>query len=307
MTRTISWRDWSCSVWVTVQEATADDIDRAAAAVRGVMAEVEHSANRFDPRSDISRINTNAGRMIPVRPLTLELVEVALDAARTTGGACDPTIGGALIAAGYDADIDIVRARMGRPVQSLPALGWESVRVDHDFNLVGVRSSGRLDLGATAKAWTADRAATRAAAATGRPTLVSLGGDLAVANTGTGVGRTWHVEVGEREGEAEERVDLTHGAITTSSTRGRRWATPAGDRHHVIDPRTGTCAEGPWRTCSVWAPTAVTANAASTAALVLGEDAVEWLSTRGYAARLVDQEGHVTRVGGWPRSQDRAA
>ena len=301
--RTCTWRDWSCAVRVTVQHATAGDIDRAVAAVRGVMSQVAHSADRFDPRSDVSRVNANAGRMIPVRPLTLELVGVALDAARITDGACDPTIGGALVAAGYDADIDVVRARMGRALHPLPALGWESVRVDDRFNLVGVRSRGRLDLGATAKAWAADRAASRAAAATGRAVLVSLGGDLAVA----GGGRTWHVDVGEHEGGVEERVDLTHGAVTTSSTHGRRWATPDGERHHVIDPRTGRCAEGPWRTCSVWAPSAVVANTASTAALVVGADAIDWLRANGHAARLVGRDGLVSRVGGWPGSEDRAA
>lgn len=302
-TKTITWRSWSCTVRVTVQTRDAGDVDTAALAVRRLMRDVERSADRFDLGSDISRINASAGRLIPVRPLTMELVRVALDAARETGGLCDPTIGSALVAAGYDTDIESVRARVAHQVPVVPALGWRSVRVDDRFGLVGVHPSGHLDLGATAKAWTADHAAGRAAALIGRPVLVSIGGDLAVA----GEGRPWSVNVSEFEGDEGEQVTLTHGALTTSSTRGRRWRTQFGEAHHVIDPRTGTSAGGPWRTCSVWAPSAVAANAASTAALVLGDDALGWLADRGYVARLVDLDGAVTHEGDWPRPEERVA
>src|SRR5207253_564958 len=61
------------------------------------------------------------------------------------------------------------------------------------------RSSARLppnvqlDLGATAKAWAADRAAAAAAAATGSGALVSLGGDIATSGTAPAGGWLIHV------------------------------------------------------------------------------------------------------------------
>ena len=74
--------------------------------------------------------------------------------------------------------------------------------------------------------------------------------------------------------------------------------------HHIVDPRTGFPAREVWRTVSVTAGSCVDANTASTAAIVLGEDASGWLAARSLPARLVRPDGDITRVGGWP---DRAA
>jgi thiamine biosynthesis lipoprotein len=70
--------------------------------------------------------------------------------------------------------------------------------------------------------------------------------------------------------------------------------------HHIVDPRTGLPAAGPWRTASVAAATCAEANAAATAAIVAGEQAVPWLATQGLPARLVGHDGSVRLVGGWP-------
>jgi thiamine biosynthesis lipoprotein len=70
--------------------------------------------------------------------------------------------------------------------------------------------------------------------------------------------------------------------------------------HHLIDPRSGVPVVSRWRTASVAANDCVTANIASTAAIVLGAEAPEWLRRRGLAARLVDDAGTVSLTPGWP-------
>jgi thiamine biosynthesis lipoprotein len=47
----------------------------------------------------------------------------------------------------------------------------------------------------------------------------------------------------------------------------------------------------------------LSANAASTAAVVLGRDAPEWLRARRLPARLVDMDGRVSAVAGWPEPE----
>jgi len=74
--------------------------------------------------------------------------------------------------------------------------------------------------------------------------------------------------------------------------------------HHIVDPRTGLSAVTPWRTVSVVAATAEQANAASTAAIVMGEAAAAWLQTASLPARLVANDGAITRLGGWPEPVD---
>jgi thiamine biosynthesis lipoprotein len=297
---TRSWRDWSCTVRVVVgQDATVSDaiLEEATATVRALMGEVERAVSRFRRDSELERLNDAAPRLLPVSPIALTLVEAALGAARRTDGAVDPTVGSHLLALGYDDDISTVRGRIaaGRPTDR-PA-DWTRVVVDRRLGRVGVPRGLRLDLGATAKAWTADEAAHRLAGALHRPVLVEIGGDLAVAGS---TEQPWRVRVSESEDGAGEAVGLTHGGLATSSTTLRRWRSTAGPAHHVIDPTTGRPADGPIRTASVWAPSALEANTWSTAALVWGASAAARLALAGVDARLVDHVGSVHRVGAWP-------
>jgi thiamine biosynthesis lipoprotein len=95
-------------------------------------------------------------------------------------------------------------------------------------------------------------------------------------------------------------VQLRNGGLATSTTTVRRWRRAGRTMHHIVDPATGLPADGPWRTVSVAAPTALAANVASTAALVRGTDAPDWLTEHGLAARLIRRDGTVLSTVGWP-------
>lgn len=307
MNATATWDDWSCRVRVTVTRPQA--LPAAKQHLVALMAEVALAADRFSPHSGLSRINDGAGRLVPVSRRTVELVDVALEAARRSDGTVDPTVGAHLVAAGYDRDIADLRDRHVTPtvVEGAPLPTWTAVQVDHTLLRVGVPTGMALDLGATAKAWTVDTAARTIARACGTAVLVEIGGDLAVSGDVT---TPWQVTVAERPsslgGRAAQRLGLVHGGLATSTTTARRWRTPAGDAHHVIDPRTGRPADGPWRTATVWAATALQANTASTAAIVLGDAAVDVLERQHVAARLVDHGGRVHTVGDWPSDAEAA-
>jgi thiamine biosynthesis lipoprotein len=160
----------------------------------------------------------------------------------------------------------------------------------------------RLDLGATAKALAADRAAQRVTAATAAGVLVSLGGDLSVAGRVPAGGWLIHVTDDHRsDADAPgQTVAISSGGLATSSTTTRRWRHRGEVMHHILDPRTGAPIHSPWRTVSVAAASCVDANIASTGAVVLGDAAPDWLAEHGLAARLVATDGHVVRLGGWP-------
>ena len=92
----------------------------------------------------------------------------------------------------------------------------------------------------------------------------------------------------------------TSGAVATSSTAVRRWSHRDHTMHHIIDPATGLPVLDTWRTVSVAAASCTDANIATTAALVRAGAAPAWLAGLGLPARLLDWEGSVRRVGGWP-------
>lgn len=270
-------------------------------AALGVIEEIEAACSRFRPESDLSRVNASSGRPVAVGSCFLGALDVALDAARRTDGVVDPTIGGALRSLGYDRDFASLDPD-GAPVLHLVRVsGWQSVEVDPRHATVRIPAGTRLDFGATAKALAADRAATTAAVVAGCGVLVSIGGDLAVAGVPPADG--WPVRVTDSHAAAPDApgqtVRIGDGGLATSSVTVRRWKRGGVDQHHLVDPVTGRPAEVVWRTVSVAAATCVDANVASTAAVILGRDAPDWLARRGLPARLTHLDGTVRTLGGW--------
>jgi thiamine biosynthesis lipoprotein len=133
--------------------------------------------------------------------------------------------------------------------------------------------------------------------------LVSLGGDIATAGPAPAGGWAIHVTDDHRDGPDApgQTITIQSGGVATSSIVTRRWRHGERVMHHVLDPRSGRPVRGPWRTVSVAAATCAEANIASTAALVLGDDAPAWLAEHGLPARLVGRNGSVVVQGGWPR------
>jgi thiamine biosynthesis lipoprotein len=299
MSATFAGSAWSCTVRLVVDDERA--LRPASADLMALLARVDRAASRFRADSALSVANRNAGRPTPVPKLLVDLVDAALDAAEQTAGAVDPTLGLAVQAVGYDRDIRLV-APHGADVVPAPGSArpgaWRSVRLHREAGLLTVPAGTALDLGATAKAWTADHAAHALAARYDTGVLVELGGDLAVAGGGPD---GWCIQVAEREGADGQLVLVRHGGLATSTTTVRAWRRGGRTMHHIVDPMTGLPAAGPWRTVSVAAPCALAANVASTAAIVRGGDAAEWLTRRGLAARLVARDGSVETTPGWPR------
>jgi thiamine biosynthesis lipoprotein len=95
-------------------------------------------------------------------------------------------------------------------------------------------------------------------------------------------------------------VAIRAGGLATSSTTVRRWRQQGIERHHIVDPRTGSQARVYWRTVSVVAASCVDANAAATASIVWGAEAPGWIEAHKLAARLVGADGEVLRLNGWP-------
>jgi thiamine biosynthesis lipoprotein len=294
-----TWTAWSCKVRLTVDDPAV--LGAACGALKALMDRVDKAASRFRTDSELSVVNERAGAMVPVSRLLTDLVDVSLVAASISGGAVDPTVGSAVIAAGYDHDIETVRRRAplaGDPFAMRPIVpGWQQVQLNRKLAMVGVPKGSALDLGATAKAWTADRAALILSKRHGCAVLVEIGGDLRAAGEPD---KPWVIEVAERAGDPAVLVTLAHGGLTTSTRTVRRWQTAEGSAHHVIDPRTGLPSDGPYRTASVWAPSAVRANTFSTAIIATGEAALGRLTLAGHPARLVAEDGEVTELAGWP-------
>ncbi|MGO9875792.1 MAG: FAD:protein FMN transferase [Acidimicrobiia bacterium] len=290
--------------------------DRAREQARAILvAEIDAidvACSRFRSDSELTLINANAGRRSSVSALFFEALEVALRGARLTNGRVDPTVGSAMRVLGYDRDFDKID-RDGPPLRISVARipGWQTIEVDARHLTVFVPAGVELDFGATAKGLCADRAARTIGAATGAGVVVGLGGDIAIGGPPRQDG--WVVLVTDDHACASstadnatfgQRIVVRSGGVATSGTTVRRWRRGEVEMHHVVDPDTGLPAAEHWRTVSVAAASCVDANIASTASLVMGTGAPDWLAARELPARLVRRDGSVVTVGGWPTPAD---
>ena len=301
-----SWRALGTRVRLVVTDS------RRLAGARSMLcqdlAAVDEACSRFRADSEICALRGGRGQR--VSPLLAEAIAVALRAAELTEGDVDPTVGAAMSAIGYDRDFEqIPPAGPALAVTVAAVPGWREVRLDG--RTLSMPAGVRLDLGATAKAWAADRSAARIAARAGCGVLVSLGGDIAVAGPAPHGG--WRIRVQDVTGSPDDPPDgpyaliaICDGGLATSSTAARRWRRGGDVLHHILDPRTGLPAEPAWRTVSVAAGTCADANAASTAAIIRGRRALGWLASLGLPARLVDTTGAVFTVAGWPQDPQEA-
>ncbi len=267
------------------------------------LARIDRVASRFRSDSELSRLNATAGTgaEVAVSVDLLEAIDVALAMAAATGGLVDPTVGLAMIRLGYDRDFADVRPGVDGglpPAQAVP--GWRSVAVDRPRRGVRLAENTALDLGATAKALAADRAATTISGRLGCGALVSLGGDVAAAGTAPSGGFAVGLADTCTSSHPTESVSIFSGGLASSGVGVRQWRLGVHRVHHILDPATGLSATPCWSTVSVAAASCVQANAASTAAIVLGERAVDWLEGLGLPARLVRLDGTAVRTRGWP-------
>jgi thiamine biosynthesis lipoprotein ApbE len=270
------------------------------------LAALDVACSRFREDSELVQAERAGGTPVRVSEVLADAVAVAVYAAEITGGDVDPTVATAMADLGYDRDFELV-AKDGPPIRlrARHRPSWREIRLDRRSRTLTIPHGIRLDLGATAKARAADRAARRLTDRLGCGVLVSLGGDIAVGGEPPEGG--WRVRVQDITGHPDDPpsgpasvVAITGGGLATSGIAARRWRRGTITLHHILDPQSGLPVTPVWRTVSVAADSAFYANVASTAAIIRGEAAPAWLRSLGLPARLVAVDGTVRSVAGWP-------
>ena len=246
----------------------------------------EQALSRFRPGSELAQLNT-AGRLEQLSPALWDVIQAALWAANFTDGLVNPLELAALEAAGYTHSFEsgFTPARSGAAPVAVPA--WSRI-VTHDASHSVILPHGaRIDLGGVAKGWAAAEAAHLLSVA--GPALVDAGGDIAVSGP-MADGSAWPIAIDDPHapGETIGVLLLSGGAVATSGRDYRRWRQGEHERHHIIDPRSGEPANTDVLSATVVAPTAVMAEAAAKAALILGShNGIAWIEARPQLAALL--------------------
>ncbi|MCC6178559.1 MAG: FAD:protein FMN transferase [Chloroflexi bacterium] len=252
---------------------------------------VERGCSRFDPTSEIRRLTARVGEPVVVSPMLFEAVRFAVALARLTDGAFDPTIGGALEAAGFDRHYVTGERIPAAPGGQPGHVSYRDIRLDATRRTIVLRRPLVLDLGAVAKGLAIDLAARELAAF--ESVSIDAGGDLYVRGR-LSDGRPRRVGVqSPRDPEWIAHIfDLAEGAVCTSGNYERR--TADGLSHHLVNPRTGRSAVS-LASVTVVAPTAMAADGLATAAFVLGPQAGRHLLEReGVGGVLITASGEIS-------------
>jgi FAD:protein FMN transferase len=287
------FRSMACDVVVL---APADRPD-AELLVRDVFERWDARFSRFRPDSELERLNEAGGGPVAASDLMVTVVQAAVRAAQASDGLFDPLLGSRMVELGYDRTFDDLPAVGAAAAPSAWRAGvWREIVIDIERRTVQLPAGHRLDLGGLAKGMAVD-AALDALVADGVPyAAVSAGGDLAVAGLPPGQG-SWPVAI---DGAGETVVAVRQGALATSSVLRRRWVVDGGERHHLLDPRTGLPSTGPIVQASVAAPTCAAAEVAAKMAILSDvPTAIGRLEQHRLAALLLTADGEAWRVGTW--------
>jgi FAD:protein FMN transferase len=289
----------ACAVAVTATSEEWTPARRALDAGRAEIVACERALSRFDPQSDLQRVNRSSGEWVLVGDRLVEAFEVALRARQETDGRFDPTILPALVAAGYDRSFEQITPRAPRI-----ACSWRPharIEIDDGRRRVRIESDAAADLGGIGKGFSATRAleAMRSAwpALTGG--LVDLGGDIAVWGASPDRG-SWRIGVADPRvpGASFGVLRIPAGGVATSGRDRRRFGL-ANSLHHLIDPATGAPARGGPLAVTVVAADAAIAEAHATAlAVTPARAACAYVARRpGLGALVVPDAGEPILAG----------
>ena len=258
----------------------------------GWFAEIERVCSRFDPTSELSRLCTHVGQPVEVSTLLLQATRFALELARMTDGAFDPTIGRRLVERGFDRNYR-TQARLTPLPAARGPVSYRDVCVDVESGSITLLEPLMLDLGAVAKGLAIDLA-TRELHAFAN-VCVDGGGDVRVRGVNE-LGVPWRVGIRHpRDPEEMVRIlEVSDGAVCTSGDYERPGLVEG--EHHLLDPRTGD-SPGALASATVIAPTALVADGLSTAVFVLGPEAGQQLLERhGVSGLLVSHDLEIRAI-----------
>jgi thiamine biosynthesis lipoprotein len=261
----------------------------------GWFSAVESACSRFDPTSELMRLCATVGTPVRVSPILFEAVRIAMAVARLSGGAFDPTVGGLMEARGFNRNY-----RTGRRVASevpAPRPTYRDIQLDETERTITLHRPLVIDLGAVAKGLAIDLAANELADA--GSFAIDAGGDIYVRGHRQD-GSPW--QVGVRHPTQPESVwciiQPQDAAVCTSAG----YARPIDPiEHHLLDPHSGRSPRELLST-TVVAPSALLADALSTAAFILGrEGGLRMLTRQGVDGLTLDRRMNPAMTSGFRR------
>ncbi len=291
-------------VVVCIEEDKCVAGEKALDDVQSLFIGVEETLSRFNPESELSRLNASAGYPFQVSEFTFKVVKAALEAARMTNGLFEPAVLPSLLAAGYDRSFEQLPPRTSafQPGHSLPGFSWKDIKLDPINHTIYMPEGCGIDLGGIGKSWAVDRICSELNQ-NFSGYAVDAGGDIFVGGKRAD-GSLWSIGIADSFSPDRDLavLEISDLAICTSSTKKRSWLAGGRHNHHIIDPRTGKPSSTGVAAATVMAESTVRAEIISKTAILLGPEAgIRFIEEQvGVSGLLVLENRSILRSKGFP-------
>lgn len=279
-------------VTLTVVAERETDADQALNAAFAEMERLERIVSVYAPRSELSRVNDEAGkRPVTVSPDTLSLIQDGLAVTKLTAGGFHLGLGPAI--ALWDvlgrqhvpSDHELTAVR--------PLVQGGRVETDASARQIFLTHAGmKLDPGGIGKGYLTERAKVVLKEHGMRGGLIAAAGDIIVFGHRPD-GSSWRVGVRHprHKDSLLATLDLTDTAISTSGDYERMFFKHGVRYHHILDPDTLSPARAT-RSVTVISPNGARADALATGAFVLGaQRGLDLLHGQNLQGVVIDDQG----------------
>lgn len=248
--------------------------------------------------SELSRVNQAAGKApVKVSDETFFLLDESVKTSAMSEGTFDITFEGLHGVWKFDQDLDPHPPTPAQVRAKLPLVGYRHIVLNRAEHTVRLDKPGvKISLGGIAKGYAVDRAAEVLDKAGLTSYFIQAGGDLYARGTKPD-GQGWLAGIRDPRGMDQKSfamIALSDHAFSTAGDYERSYIAGGKRYHHIIDPRTGYPATAS-RSVTIWAKTALQADAIDDAVFILGPEKGLKLveSIAGVGAVIVDTQNKV--------------
>lgn len=254
-----------------------------------------------DQASEIHQANHSGGQPVSVSEETAALISFALEMAKQTNGALDPTIYPVLMAWGFTTDSKQVPSQ-----QQIDTLleQVDYTKIQLEGTTLTVPEGMQLDLGAVGKGYTADLVAEVLRKHGITSALISLGGNIHAIGSKPD-GSDWRIGIrAPWESGNLGILKISDAAVVTSGGYENYFEDDAGNVYwHILNPATGYPADSGVQSMLIVGPEGKRCDALSTALFVMGPEEAEayWRKNGGFEMLMVTDEHEILLTEGIAR------
>ena len=256
----------------------------------------EKTCSRFLEDSELTLLNTQLGKEVVVSEQMFSILKESKRFFRETDGLFNPGILSSLVNNGYSKSIEhikgqaIVDSCFPTPV----AISDLPFTLNDKSHCVILHT--KIDLGGIAKGWVIDQAANLLEKV--GYGFINVGGDIRIFGT---LPRPLNIGIESPHNALNmiSSIQVSAGAVATSTSMKRRWMMNGKWKHHLIDPRTGSTSNSDIISATITASTALEADVWAKTVLLAGEEkGLALINKRRMKTVLINKQHEIWKGGG---------